>query len=69
MKGGIIMKKIILVFLAIGMILSVSGCVYSHNYDKNGNEMNEEQVKEHIDDVKDNIKNQIDSAITEEKTN
>ena len=34
----------------------LSGCIYSHNYDKNGNEMDREQVEETIDDTIENIK-------------
>ena len=34
----------------------LSGCIYSHNYDKNGNGMDREQVEETIDDTIENIK-------------
>ena len=35
----------------------LSGCIYSHNYDKGGNEMNREQVEETIENIKDDVQN------------
>ena len=35
----------------------LSGCIYSHNYDKDGNEMNREQVEETIENIKDDVQN------------
>ncbi len=35
----------------------LSGCIYSHNYDKDGNEMDREQVEETIENTKDDVQN------------
>ena len=35
----------------------LSGCIYSHNYDKDGNEMDREQVEETIENIKDDVQN------------
>lgn len=59
------MKKIILAFVLCIQVLSVSGCVYSNNYDSNGQEMNEEQVKDAIDEIKESVSSQVDTAISE----
>ena len=50
-------KASITLFLMILMVcaLLMSGCVYSHNYDENGNEMNKEQVEEAVDDIRESI--------------
>ena len=48
-------KKLFLLTLTLVMPF-LSGCIYSHNYDKNGNEMDREQVEETIDDTIENIK-------------
>ena len=49
------MKKTVIAILTISMVLIMSGCVYSNNYDKNGNEMNKEQVDKVIAETKDTI--------------
>ena len=36
-------KRLFLLTLTLVMPF-LSGCIYSHNYDKNGNEMDQEQV-------------------------
>ena len=61
------MKKIILAFVLCIQVLSVSGCVYSNNYDSNGQgqEMNEEQGKDAIDEIKESVSSQVDTAISE----
>ena len=61
------MKKIILAFVLCIQVLSVSVCVYSNNYDSNGQgqEMNEEQVKDAIDEIKESVSSQVDTAISE----
>ena len=46
------MRKYAMILLIAGSILFTSGCVYSHNYDENGNEMTEDEVNEAIDDIK-----------------
>ena len=53
------MRKYAMILLIAGSILFTSGCVYSHNYDENGNEMTEDEVNEAIDDIKENVKNDI----------
>ena len=35
----------------------LSGCIYSHNYDKDGNEMDREQVEETIENIKYDVQN------------
>ena len=60
------MRKYAMILLLAGSILFTSGCVYSHNYDENGNEMTEDEVNEAIDDIKENVKNDIDDALSSE---
>ena len=60
------MRKYAMILLLAGSILYTSGCVYSHNYDENGNEMTEDEVNEAIDDIKENVKNDIDDALSSE---
>lgn len=59
------MKKLFKYLLTVisGVSITASGCVYSHNYDKNGQEMDEEQVKDVAEDIKESAEMQIDSAI------
>ena len=38
-------RNLLLVILVLST-LALSGCIYSHNYDEDGNEMNKEQVDE-----------------------
>ena len=45
-------KRLFLLTLTLVMPF-LSGCIYSHNYDKNGNEMDQEQVEEAIENIKD----------------
>lgn len=42
-------RALIAVILAFS-IMTLTGCVYAHNYDENGNEMNKEQVEEKIEE-------------------
>lgn len=56
-------SKILLITLVCS--LSMSGCVYSHNYDKNGNEMSKEQVEETLENIREDIKEEINSSVTE----
>lgn len=53
-------KKILTIILLICIAGTLNGCIYSHNYDKDGNEMSESEVKEKIDEIKDEIKNEIE---------
>ena len=48
-------KRLFLLTLTLVMPL-LSGCIYSHNYDKNGNEIDLEQVEEAIENTIENIK-------------
>ena len=48
-------KRLFLLTLTL-VIPFLSGCIYSHNYDKNGNEMDQEQVEEAIENTIENIK-------------
>ena len=59
------MKKLFKYLLTVisGVSITAPGCVYSHNYDKNGQEMDEEQVKDAVEDIKESAEMQIDSAI------
>ena len=59
-------KASITLFLMTLMVcaLLMSGCVYSHYYDENGNEMNREQVEEAVDDIRESIENEINNAIS-----
>ncbi|MGL6199459.1 MAG: DUF4825 domain-containing protein [Lachnospiraceae bacterium] len=57
------MKKVAIPILIISSILLMSGCIYSHNYDEKGNEMNEEQVNEAIDDIKDSVESVLEDSI------
>ena len=34
-----------------------AGCIYSHKYEKDGNEMDREQVEETIENIKDDVQN------------
>lgn len=62
------MKKAAFALIISLQIVSASGCIYSNNYDENGQEMNEEQVKEAIDDIKESVAGQIGSAVSEQNT-
>ena len=53
------MKKAAFALIISLQIVSASGCIYSNNYDENGQEMNEEQVKEAIDDIRESVAGQI----------
>lgn len=44
--------------------LTLSGCVYSHNYDENGNEMDKEQVEEAVDNIRENVEAEINDALS-----
>lgn len=57
------MKKTVIAILTIGIVLLMSGCVCSNNYDKNGNEMNKEQVDKVIAETKDNIEREIEDTM------
>ncbi|MDD3252836.1 MAG: hypothetical protein PHV18_09770 [Lachnospiraceae bacterium] len=52
-------KRMIALILLICISCSLSGCIYSHNYDENGDEMNESEVNEKIDTIIDDLENQI----------
>ncbi|HJB06892.1 MAG TPA: hypothetical protein H9716_03405 [Candidatus Enterocloster faecavium] len=62
------MKKAAFALIISLQIVSASGCIYSNNYDENGQEMNEEQVKEAIDDIRESVAGQIGSAVSEQNT-
>ncbi len=49
-------KRTCLLTLAL-VVPFLSGCIYSHNYDKDGNEMDREQVEETIENIKDDVQN------------
>ena len=57
-------KASITLFLMTLMVcaLLMSGCVYSHNYDENGNEMNREQVEEAVDDIRESIEHEMNKT-------
>lgn len=57
-------KSIILFAILLLSTLVLSGCIYSHNYDENGNEMNREQVKETVDNIKESIQSEIKDALS-----
>ena len=54
---------LLLVTLMVCALL-MSGCVYSHNCDENGDEMNREQVEEAVDDLRESIANEIIHAVS-----
>ena len=56
-------RRISVLLLCLCMMWGLGGCIYSHNYDENGNEMSEEDVRETIDSIKDDIKEEIDRAV------
>lgn len=56
--------RVLIVAILAFNIMALTGCVYAHNYDENGNEMNKEQVEEAIDDIKESIMNEIDNALS-----
>lgn len=58
-------RALIAVILAFS-IMTLTGCVYAHNYDENGNEMNKEQVEEKMEDIKERIMHEIDNALSED---
>lgn len=58
------MQKYAIILMIAMSILLTSGCVYSHNYDENGNEMTEDEVNEAINDIKKDIINDIDNALS-----
>lgn len=63
MKFKKAIRKLLLVILVLS-ILVLPGCIYSHNYDEDGNEMNKEQVDETLDDIKESIEAEINDAFS-----
>lgn len=63
MKSEKIIRNLLFIILILST-LTLSGCIYSHNYDENGNEMNKEQVEEAVDNIKENIKTEINDALS-----
>lgn len=55
-------RNLLLVILVLST-LALSGCIYSHNYDEDGNEMNKEQVDEAVDDIRESIEAEIKDAL------
>ena len=53
----------LLVILVLSTLI-LSGCIYSHNYDEDGNEMNKEQVDEAVDDIRESIEAEINDALS-----
>ena len=53
----------LLVILVLSTLI-LSGCIYSHNYDEDGNEMNKEQVDEAVDDIRESIGAEINDALS-----
>ena len=61
------LKKAIRILLLVIFVLStlaLSVCIYSHNYDEDGNEMNNEQVDEAVDDIRKSIEAEINNALS-----
>ena len=56
-------RNLLLVILVLST-LALSGCIYSHNYDEDGNEMNKEQVDEAVDDIRESIGAEINDALS-----
>ena len=63
MKFRKVMRNLLLAILVLST-LALSGCIYSHNYDKDGNEMNKEQVNEAVDDIRERIEAEINDALS-----
>lgn len=53
-------RKLAAFIILICIFSSLNGCVYSHNYDREGKEMSESQVYEKVDEIIDRIKNGFD---------
>lgn len=49
-------NKALTIILLFCIFISLNGCVYSHNYDNDGNEMNESEVNAKIDEIINEIK-------------
>ena len=56
-------RNLLLVILVLSTLI-LSGCIYSHNYDEDGNEMNKEQVDEAVDDIRESIGAEINDALS-----
>lgn len=63
MKFKKAIRNLLLVILVLST-LALSGCIYSHNYDEDGNEMNNEQVDEAVDDIRKSIEAEINNALS-----
>lgn len=63
MKFKKAIRNLLLVILVLST-LALSGCIYSHNYDEDGNEMNKEQVDEAVDDIRESIGAEINDALS-----
>ena len=63
MKFRKVMRNLLLAILVLST-LALSGCIYSHNYDEDGNEMNKEQVNEAVDDIRERIEVEINDALS-----
>ena len=63
MKFKKAIRNLLLVILVLST-LALSGCIYSHNYDEDGNEMNKEQVDEAVDDIRERIGAEINDALS-----
>lgn len=53
------MKKLLAFILLVCITCSLNGCVYSHNYDKDGNEISESEAKEIINTIIDEISDEL----------
>ncbi|MBC5687407.1 hypothetical protein H8S37_00460 [Mediterraneibacter sp. NSJ-55] len=60
------MKKVKICFVLLLVFCLLSGCVYSHNYDKEGNEMNKSEIQEAVESMKEDIKEEIESMADDE---
>lgn len=57
-------RKLLALILLLCVSFTFNGCVvYSHNYDKWGNEMNESEVDEKIGEIMDEIIDEINDNI------
>ena len=57
------MKKVKICFVLLLVLCLLSGCVYAHNYDKEGNEMKKSEVQEAVESIKENIKEEIENLV------
>lgn len=57
-----ILNKGLLFAVLVSSVLLMSGCIYSHNYDADGNEMSKEEVEETVKELEKELKDEIDKT-------